>query len=289
MGSARMYSALMCWSFLTSKNAGDGVTSSRRNCSTISSSGRISTPSRGPPPEQREVVHHRLGEVARGREVGDRDGVLALRELLATLVDEHRQVGEQLRPAEAEGVAEQQVLRGAGHVVLAAHDVGDAHLGVVEHVREQEHRHAGRSQEHEVLDGLVLEAAPRRGRVSVNDVVPVVGDAEPQRRGRALARDPGPGSGRRSRAGHRAPWPGPGSARRCSRTSRPGRRRAGSAPPRGASRGCRPGTRCRRPNRGPASAARRGCSPPAPSSSARGRCPRPAGASPHRCASPPAS
>ena len=53
------------------------------------------------PPEQGEVVDHRLGEVALGGEVGHRHGVLALRQLLATLVDEHRQVGERLRPAQA--------------------------------------------------------------------------------------------------------------------------------------------------------------------------------------------
>ena len=223
-------------------------------------------------------IDHRLGQVALRREVGDRHGVLALRELLAALVHEHRQVGEHLGPAEAERVAEQEVLGRARHVVLAAHDVGDAHLGVVERVREQEHRHAGRPQEHEVLDRLVLE-----GHLAAHDVGEgggaVVGHAEPERGGRRPARGRGRGSSRRSPAGRRAPWPAPGSPRWCSRTSRRARRRAGSAPPRGAPRGCRPGTRCRRPSRGRATAARRGCSRPARSSTARGRCPRRAGAS----------
>ena len=65
------------------------------------------------PAQERQVVDHRLGQVALGREVGDRDRVLALRQLLAAFVHQHRQVGEHLGPAEAERVAEEQVLRRA--------------------------------------------------------------------------------------------------------------------------------------------------------------------------------
>ena len=218
----------MCCSFFTSKNAGDGVTSSSRNCSTISVERPDLDAVARAPAEQGEVVDHRLGQVALGREVGHRHGVLALRELLATLVHEHRQVGEHLGPAEAERIAEQEVLGGAGHVVLAADHVGDAHLGVVEGVGEEEHRHAGGPQEHEVLDGLVLE-----GHLAAHQV----GEGRWCRRRapgtaarwRRPARGRGRGRSRRSPAGRRAPWRGPGSPRRCSRTSRRARRRAGSA------------------------------------------------------------
>ena len=278
----------MCWSFLTSKNAGEGVTSSRRNCSTISLERPDLDAVLRPPAEQGEVVDHRLGQVALGGEVGHGHGVLALRQLLPTLVDEHRQVGEHLGAPEVERVAQQQVLGGTRHVVLAAHDVGDPHLGVVVGVREQEHRHARGAQEHEVLDGLVLEAHLAAHHVGEARGA-LVGGPEPQRGGVALREALGRGRSRRSRAGRRAPWPGPAPARWCSRTSRPGPWPAARGPPPGGRRGCRPGTRCRRPSRGPASAARPGCSPPARSSSAPGPCPPRAGASRRRCGGPPAS
>ena len=42
-------------------------------------------------------------------------------------------------------------------MLLAAHDVGDAHLDVVDDVGEQEHRRAVAAQQDEVLEVLVLE------------------------------------------------------------------------------------------------------------------------------------
>ena len=132
------------------------------------------------PAEQGQVVAHRLGQVAPVAEVGDGDVVAALRQLLALLVDEERQVGEDRLVVEAEGVDDQQVLRRAVDVVLAADHVGDAHERVVDRVGEQEHRRAVRAEEDEVLEGGVGELD-----VAADEVVEagraVVGGAEAQR------------------------------------------------------------------------------------------------------------
>ena len=63
------------------------------------------------PAEQGQVVDHRLGQDAPGAEVRHGDGVLALRQLLALLVDEDRQVGEGSGARCADGRLDQQVLR----------------------------------------------------------------------------------------------------------------------------------------------------------------------------------
>ena len=77
-----------------SKNAGDGVTSSSRNSSMISLDRADLDAVGRTPAEQGQVVAHGLGQEAAVSVVADRDVVAALRQLLALLVHEQRQVGE---------------------------------------------------------------------------------------------------------------------------------------------------------------------------------------------------
>ena len=137
-------------------------------------------------------------------------------------------------------------------------------------------------QEHEVLDGLVLE-----GDLAADQVGELVVPSSGARNRSAVASLCGEAAVAAEAvvAGRAAALLGSGLhlLAACSRTSRRARRRAAAARPRGGRRGCRPGTRCRRPSRGPATAASRGCSRPARSSTARGRCPRRGAASRRRC------
>ena len=88
-------------------------------------------------------------------------------------------MGEQRRLTELEGLPQQQVLRGVGHVVLTPDHVGDGHVPVVYDVGQNEQGLAVGLADAEVLDGGVL----------VNDLAPDhvvpggradVGRAEPQ-------------------------------------------------------------------------------------------------------------
>jgi len=150
--SWRMYSPLKWASFFRSKNALDALTSSRRNSSTISLSGRISTPT-----ERGEVVHHRFGQVATVDVVTDRDVVATLRQLLALLVHDQREVGEHGDIGDAESLAQQQHLRRDVDEILAPNDVGDAHGRIVDGVGNEEHRQAAAADDDEVLEVGVLE------------------------------------------------------------------------------------------------------------------------------------
>ena len=107
----------------------------------------------------------------------------------------------------AERLPEQLLLGRVGQVLVAAHDVGDAHLEVVDDVGEQEHRRAVAAQQHEVLDRLV----GRTSTVAADDVVDdrhaVVGRPEAQHAARsgaepAVARVPVVAA-----AGRSPPWP----------------------------------------------------------------------------------
>ena len=82
------------------------------------------------PAEAREVGEHRLGEVAEVAPGEDARRAVALGELLPVGPVDHGDVGEQRRLLPHEAV-EVDLLRRVGHVVVAADDVGDAHLHVV--------------------------------------------------------------------------------------------------------------------------------------------------------------
>ena len=84
----------------------------------------------------------------------------------------------------AEGAPEHLLLGRVRQVLVAAHDVGDAHLDVVDDVGQQEHRRAVAAQQHEVLDAGAVERD-----LAADDVV----DDRDARR-HAEAQDPaGPG------------------------------------------------------------------------------------------------
>ena len=127
-GRARMYSALTWSSFCTSKKAGDGFTSSSRNSVTISATGQDLPAVGRAPPEQGQVVAHGLGQVAPLPELLQGHVVPALGQLLALLVDDHRQVAVEgvVGGVVAEGVAQEEDLGGGREQVLAPQDVGDA-------------------------------------------------------------------------------------------------------------------------------------------------------------------
>ena len=56
----------------------------------------------------------------------------------------------------AERLVDLRLARGIGEVIVAADDVGDAHVVVVDHDREHVGRRAVRAQQHEVVEVLVL-------------------------------------------------------------------------------------------------------------------------------------
>ncbi len=87
----------------------------------------------GRPAEEAEEVDEGLGQEAGIAIGGDADdgAVLALGELGAIGGDEQGEMGE-LGRRDAEGLEDQQVLEGVGEVILAADDVADAEIGVVD-------------------------------------------------------------------------------------------------------------------------------------------------------------
>ena len=274
VGSMRMYWALMCVSFLTSKNAGAGLTSSSRNMrDELLDRAHLDVVAR-PPAQQGEVVAHRGSEEAARLVVGDGDVVAPLGELLALLVDQQRQVGEDGQRPELERLPEQDVARRVADVVLAADDVGDAHVGVVDGVGHDEQRCAGGAQDDEVVEVPVLHPD-----LPAHDVRPrglalerACGTAAP---GPARARGRDRGRSRRSRwAARRAPRSGRPRPRACTRTSTPARSRRAARRPRRAAPGGRTGAPARRPIRCRARPASRGCCPSARGGCARRPCPR---------------
>ncbi len=190
--------------------------------------------------QQREEVDQRLGQVALLLEPGEPGGgVLALGDLRLVGVAQQRHVGERRR-GQAEPLVEQHVLGGRGDPLLAAHDVGDAHLVVVDDDGEVVGREAVGLEDH-----LVVGA--RRRHPAADQVVElergVVGDRASARR-----------ASRRTRAARAAP---PRSCRR-----RAGRSRWAawpSAGPRASARAARSSTSSGRPCRRRAAARRRAC------------------------------
>ena len=184
----------------------------------------------------------------------------------------------------AERVVDLSLARGIGEVIVAADDVGDAHVVVVDHDGQHVGRRAVGAQQHEVVEVLVLpdDAAlhlvldhglARERRLEADHRL------DPGRCLRRVAVAPapvvelGPAFGARLfahlRKFFRAGIAAIGVARRqqCFR------------PPRGGARRARTGRPSRRPNRGRARRGRRGWPRSPPRSSARGRCPRSAAAS----------
>ena len=207
---------------------------------------------------------------------------MALGELLAVGAVQERQVGVARRLV-TEGGEDEQLLRRVGEVVVAAHDLGDPHLGVVDGDREVVEDRAVAAGDDEVVVAGVGEGDRPADQV-LDHGLAVVGHPQPDRRPGLLGRGRRGSRGRRRArpSRPRRPWPSP----------RRGRRRrtpaAARARPRG-DRRARPGRAAPRPSPAPASASRRGSARRSPASSARGRCPRSAAPARRRRGAPQAS
>ena len=123
----------------------------------------------GAPAEQRQVVAHRLGQVAGVAQLLHRRGAVALGQLLAVGTVQQRQMRvDGRRPIAAQsdrpcGLEHEQLLGSVRQVVLAAHDVRDPRVEVVDRDREVVQRRAVRARDHGVVEMHVLEARLVRG------------------------------------------------------------------------------------------------------------------------------
>lgn len=112
----------------------------------------------GPPAEQGQVVDHRLREVPGLPVVLHRHVVAPLRQLLTSLADDQRQVGEDRLILDAHRPAQQHRLGGGVEQVFAANDVGDPHGGVVDGVGDEEGHRPVAAGDDEVLQVRAFEA-----------------------------------------------------------------------------------------------------------------------------------
>ena len=149
------------------------------NCSTSSLRREDRLVVLGAPAQQRHVVAQRLGQVALVAQLLHRRGAVALGELLAVLAVQQRQVRVERR-LRAQRLEHEQLLGRVGEVVLAAHDVRDAGVEVVDgdgEVVEDAAVGAG--------DDGVVEVHVGERRVAADEVVDdgraLVGDAQAHR------------------------------------------------------------------------------------------------------------
>ena len=87
-----------------------------------------------PPSQQDQVVAHGLGQIALLPVVLEGDGITTLGQLLALLVHQHGQVGEDGQSGSAECLPHEDGLGRVGEVLLTADHVCDAHVHVVHRV-----------------------------------------------------------------------------------------------------------------------------------------------------------
>src|SRR5256884_2462585 len=102
------------------------------------------------PTEQRQIVEHRLREIAGVAELLEGDSTVTLRELGPVGADYQGQVGVRRTRGRAERLPEREHAVGGVEQVLPAYDVRDRHLDVVDRVGEEEQRCAVRADDHEV-------------------------------------------------------------------------------------------------------------------------------------------
>ena len=117
------------------------------------------------PAEEQQIVEDRLRQVAIVAELAHEGRAVALRVGLALRVDDHREMAV-LRHGGAERLEDADVLEGVLDVVVAADDVGDALVDVVDDVGDVENRRAVGADDREVLDVLGLLR-----HVALDDVV----------------------------------------------------------------------------------------------------------------------
>ena len=110
----------------------------------------------GRPAEEREEVEERLGDDAHLAVLLGRGRAGALREPLLVAAEDQRQMRER-RHRGAERAEEQHVLRRVREMVVAARDVRDGHVDVVDGDGEVIGRIAVGAEQDEVVDQLALE------------------------------------------------------------------------------------------------------------------------------------
>ena len=133
----------------------------------------------GPPPQQREVVADRGGEVPGGAQLLDGGAAMALRELLAVRRVEQRQVRVARRRG-PERPQHHQLPRSVREMVVAANHVGDLHFRVVDGDREVVEHRTVAARDHEVVEEAVLEPDLTPDRVLDNRLA-LVRDPQPDR------------------------------------------------------------------------------------------------------------
>ena len=101
----------------------------------------------------------------------DAERAVALRELGAVGAVDQRDV-RHARHAPAERLVDLRLARGVGQMVVAADDVGHAHVVVVDDDGEHVGRRAVGAQQHEVVEVLVLAQATRPCTSSSTTVSP---------------------------------------------------------------------------------------------------------------------
>ncbi len=108
------------------------------------------------PSQPREVIQQRLGKVASLAVGKDRGRAVPLGKLLPVRPHHHRQmrVGGWREP---ERIKDLHLARRVGQMVVAAHDVSDAEVGVVEHGGEVIGRHAVGAKNDQVVELRVVE------------------------------------------------------------------------------------------------------------------------------------
>ena len=196
---------------------------------------------------------------------------MALRQRLAVGAVQQRQVRVERARSAPSAPQHEQLAGRVREVVVPAHDVGDAHLGVVDGDGEVVERRAVRARDHEVVEQRGSRSATRRGSRPRTTVSPSSGT-----RSRTAA--PGRALRRPARRGSRAP---PARLLGPLHVLRAGRVPVGGARARAAGRGAphsarsaRSGGTAPRPSRGRATRARPGSGRSPRRWSARGRCPR---------------
>ena len=160
------------------------------------------------PAEADEIVAHRLGQVAHGAIGIDAERAVALGQLGAVGAVDQRDVRHH-RHRPAERVVEDLLAPGVGEVIVAADDVGDAHVVVVDDDGEHVGRRAVGAQDDEIVEVLVGEGDAALHAILDHGLAVARRLDADRRRRRRPARPSGRGraSGRRSAAS--APRPAP--------------------------------------------------------------------------------
>ena len=109
------------------------------------------------PAQAHQVGVHRFRQIAHVAPFVHGQRAVALGELLAVVAVDQRHVRE-LRRRPAHGLEDRDLPGGVGQVIVAADDVGDAHVVIVDHDREHVGRLAVGAQQHEIVDVARLDA-----------------------------------------------------------------------------------------------------------------------------------